>query len=364
MIRPHCLLKATINSLPSFNILTIRAFSVAVFLSILGCTLPPALTDAPPNPEIRYSPDRLSATLTTDGSFSGLDSIKVFLEPVSGIALLNKYASQMDDSARALLAPVVEASIPSYLRDYRFHSVKQTKTLQFYFTADTARLRIETNQAVSAYDPLKPIEPLFDQKGLIPQYLSAPKGIFVLPCVGYPLPREARFLPNSPRAYRSGIHRGIDFIAPWGTPVRAVADGVIIRSDLWFKEINSVFREKSLFQAKRLKRTPSDIFNSILLGRAVIIDHGFDLFPGFRAITIYAHLSHVDSKMEPGTRIKQGEVFGRTGNTGLQESTNGNRGGAHLHWELILQDAEGEYFFGQGLKYNELVKALNKLFRG
>ena len=36
---------------------------------------------------------------------------------------------------------------------------------------------------------------------------------------------------------------------------------------------------------------------------------------------------------------------------------------AHLHWELILQDKDGEYYFGQGLKYDELNRSLNRLFK-
>ena len=33
-------------------------------------------------------------------------------------------------------------------------------------------------------------------------------------------------IPNAPRNYRNGTHRGLDFFANWGTPVRSVADGV------------------------------------------------------------------------------------------------------------------------------------------
>ncbi len=52
-------------------------------------------------------------------------------------------------------------------------------------------------------------------------------------------------------------------------------------------------------------------FLELLLGQAVIVDHGFDLFTGFRAITIYAHLSSIDKKIVPGYKIKGGE--GRIG---------------------------------------------------
>ena len=88
--------------------------------------------------------------------------------------------------------------------------------------------------------------------------------------------------------------------------------------------------------------TPSDIFNNILLGKSVfLLDHGFELVPGFRVITIYAHLSHIEKSIRPGYKISAGELIGKSGNTGMRESTIGSKAGSHLHWELILQKGEG-----------------------
>ena len=46
----------------------------------------------------------------------------------------------------------------------------------------------------------------------------------LLPCKGVKLPTRASRLPNAPRDYRNGTHRGVDFFANWGTEIRAVAD--------------------------------------------------------------------------------------------------------------------------------------------
>ena len=89
-------------------------------------------------------------------------------------------------------------------------------------------------------------------------------------------------LPNAPRNYRNGTHRGLDFFANWGTPVRSVADGVVVRSDLHYEEVPADFRENLLKATTKVGHTPSDIFNSVLLGKSVFLDHGFDLIPGFR----------------------------------------------------------------------------------
>jgi murein DD-endopeptidase MepM/ murein hydrolase activator NlpD len=185
----------------------------------------------------------------------------------------------------------------------------------------------------------------------------------VLPCDKVPVPKRAMRLPNAPREYRNGTHRGIDFFAQWGTPVKAVAQGTVVRSDLEYKEVPADFRELMLQSSAKLGNTPSDIFNSVLLGKSVFLDHGFDLVPGFRVITIYAHLSHIEKRIKPGYVIKSGEVLGKSGNTGMRESTLGSKSGSHLHWEMILQKDKDEIYLGKNLKNPELYEMLVKIFK-
>ena len=49
----------------------------------------------------------------------------------------------------------------------------------------------------------------------------------ILPCKNVPVPKRTMRLPNAPRKYRNGIHRGIDFFANWGTPVNSVAEELL-----------------------------------------------------------------------------------------------------------------------------------------
>jgi murein DD-endopeptidase MepM/ murein hydrolase activator NlpD len=184
----------------------------------------------------------------------------------------------------------------------------------------------------------------------------------VLPCENIKVPKRAMRLPNAPRNYRNGVHKGIDFFANWGTPVRAVAKGTVIRSDLFYEEVPAEFRENMLESSARVGNTPSDIFNSILLGKAVFLDHGFSLVPGFRVISIYAHLSHIDKKIKPGYIMKSGELMGNSGNTGMRESTLGSRSGSHLHWEMILQKDKDEIYLGRNLENPELFNMLTRIF--
>ena len=183
-----------------------------------------------------------------------------------------------------------------------------------------------------------------------------------LPCYGVPVPKRTMRLPNAPRNYRNGTHKGLDFFANWGTPVRSVAEGVVVRSDLHYEEVPADFRENLLKATTKVGHTPSDIFNSVLLGKSVFLDHGFDLIPGFRTISIYAHLSHIEKEIVPGAIVKRGELLGKSGNTGMRESTIGSKAGSHLHWEMILQKGEQEIYLGKDMSNPELYDMLYRIF--
>lgn len=114
---------------------------------------------------------------------------------------------------------------------------------------------------------------------------------------------------SDPLTHGRGIHQGVDIAAAPGQPVRASADGVVVQAGI----IGG-------------------------LGQAVFVAHGFGV------TTRYGHMSRID--VQPGQRIKRGDVVGRVGNTG--RST-----GYHLHYEVrvdgdpvnplgyILDDGDG-----------------------
>jgi murein DD-endopeptidase MepM/ murein hydrolase activator NlpD len=77
-------------------------------------------------------------------------------------------------------------------------------------------------------------------------------------------------------------HRGTDFAAPKGTPIRAVGDGIVL-------------------EAKYGK------YN----GRYVKIRHNSTY------TTQYLHMSRIASGMKPGQKVKQGQTIGFVGSTGL-----------------------------------------------
>jgi len=90
---------------------------------------------------------------------------------------------------------------------------------------------------------------------------------------------------------RMRAHRGIDYAAPVGTPVRAAGDGRV-----------------------EFRGTQGGY------GNVVIVTHSGGIE------TVYGHLSHFAASLFVGKRVKQGELVGYVGMTGLAT-------GPHLHYE-------------------------------
>ena len=348
-----------------------RTISFLIILLFFGCAEPVRksvnleLISPKFEPAISFSQDSIYATITVDRELTNLDSLsKLAQAPLSIGKIVNMALPTMHDSTVGLFTEIISEvmSIDQRQRSFRKASEKDGQYV-FHFTLDTTGVLPMIRKTIEHYRLSRPLHYLFDRQGVLPGFMEmTPKVLLQFPCTGIPVPTQASRLPNAPRPHRSGIHRGVDFQSNWGTPVLAVADGIVIRSDQNYKEIKTEFLDTMLHLAGQLNRTPSDIFNELLLGQAVIIDHGFGLFTNFRAISVYAHLSHIDSNIQPGYSIKAGEVFGKSGNSGTRSGTLGNRGESHLHWELVLQDNQGEYFFGQDLDYDELITAYNRLF--
>lgn len=93
---------------------------------------------------------------------------------------------------------------------------------------------------------------------------------------------------------RIRAHKGVDYAAPTGTPVKATGDGKI-----------AFIGTKGGY------------------GKAVVVQHGSQYN------TLYAHLSRFARGIRLGTRVKQGQVIGYVGQTGLAT-------GPHLHYEFLV----------------------------
>ena len=89
------------------------------------------------------------------------------------------------------------------------------------------------------------------------------------------------------------MHRGTDFAAPEGTPIMASGDGIILKAGWCGGGGNCVkIKHNKTYQ------------------------------------TIYAHMKNFSNISIPGKRVKQGQIIGYVGSTGLST-------GPHLHYEVI-----------------------------
>jgi murein DD-endopeptidase MepM/ murein hydrolase activator NlpD len=105
---------------------------------------------------------------------------------------------------------------------------------------------------------------------------------------------SSSFNPNRKHPVLNKIvaHKGTDYAAPTGTPIKASGDGKIIKANY-----------------------------SSTYGNVVVIQHGANIR------TLYAHMSKFSKYTKVGNRIKQGQVIGYVGATGRVT-------GAHLHYEF------------------------------
>ena len=315
---------------------------------------------------LTFSEDKFFATVTIPHGSQSIDPIFRKLMADDNTDVLDQY---LDGTVKENIAPeikdVIIASLPDGALDYRiteFTTAPSSSILQLKLDRNLIEAIVLPIIEKYTYPGAVPILPLFSVS-TTPPLLNDLKSLkLLIPCENVSVPKQPLLLPNAPRAYRHGTHRGVDFYVNWGTPIRAVADGVIIRAEHGYKEMSADFRLDALGDAKILGRTPSDIFEHLLLGQAVYIDLGFDLVPGYRTVTIYAHMSHINSSITIGSTVRRGEIIGRSGNTGTKDSTLKKKTGAHLHWEMILQNKAGEYYLGQGETHEVLYPFMENLF--
>ena len=94
------------------------------------------------------------------------------------------------------------------------------------------------------------------------------------------------------------FHKGLDFAAPLNTPILASGSGIVELAN-WF-----------------------DIY-----GNCIILRHS----NGYK--TLYGHMNAYGKGIKKGVRVKQGQVIGYIGSTGMST-------GPHLHYEVILNDVK------------------------
>ncbi len=165
-------------------------------------------------------------------------------------------------------------------------------------------------------------------------------------------------MPNAPRAYRSGIHQGVDFQCfARGHPAVAALDGRAVLVVGNYEDPDSDKRDLLLDVAAQLDATPPYTLLT-LYGNYVVIDHGVVPDVG-HVITVYAHLESVDPDIRVGEAVQAGQRVGEIGNRGTHAAANGDfYTDPHLHWELHIDNQ----YLGAGLSAEETRYVYTTLF--
>ncbi len=181
---------------------------------------------------------------------------------------------------------------------------------------------------------------------------------FELGVLGAKLPDADRLLPGAARAYRFGVHQGFDMYGGhvgvptgYGAPVVAAKPGVVTRADLNYVEMKPDEYAEVIATSRAAGTTPPAELD-LLRGRQIWIDHGHGI------VTRYAHLSAIAPGVDPGASVEARSVIGFVGNSGMEAGANGTRGGAHLHFELRVDD----HYLGEGMTPDAIRAQASRVF--
>ncbi len=143
---------------------------------------------------------------------------------------------------------------------------------------------------------------------------------------------------RNPR-FNHGMHAGLDIPAPEGTPILAIADGVVV--------------------AKK-EETPDGIGGIGIIVQHAPADTGYTVW----TYTRYKHLKEMPA-LEIGARVKMGQKIADTGTSGTGGRHYGGGGHSHLHLDLFVSP-DDQYFSGEVVFFpiNGQVADPLAIFRG
>ena len=180
----------------------------------------------------------------------------------------------------------------------------------------------------------------------LPTQAPVESGGFSYPIGGACLPDSNLLMPGAPRAYRQGVHEGIDFydgescaFVGRDTEVLAAKAGTVIRADHKYEELTVEMAAEITAEIEETGSASAATLD-LLRGRQVWIDHGGGM------VTRYAHLGAVAGDIAVGSRIEQGRVIAFVGESGSIDAIDAPGSQIHLHFEI----RDGEGYLGEGLE--------------
>jgi murein DD-endopeptidase MepM/ murein hydrolase activator NlpD len=173
------------------------------------------------------------------------------------------------------------------------------------------------------------------------------------PVAGGQVPTSPDLLPGAGRQYRGGVHEGVDFRCRSGEPVHAAMDGWVLTIEDG-SNLPESQRDELLQTCRELGETPPEVLR-VLHGRRITLRH--ETSDGHLLTTSYSHLSTIQPGLEPGDRVREGEVIGTSGASGTSHAYRHDSWG-ELHFELRIDGQP----LGVGLRPTQAGDLYRKCF--
>lgn len=177
-------------------------------------------------------------------------------------------------------------------RDDRFKIMYEEKYLDGKKIGNGAILAVEFVNQNTTYEAVRYTDKEGHSSYYTPEGESMRKAFLRMPVDLARISSHFNLNRKHPILHTIRAHKGTDYAAPRGTPIKAAGDGKVIHAG-----------RKGGF------------------GNTVIIQHG----QGYE--TLYAHMHNFGRNIKTGARVRQGQIIGYVGTTGLSS-------GPHLHYEF------------------------------
>lgn len=247
-----------------------------------------------------------------------------------------------------------ETEIYSLLIDYSSSKIEKVKKT---IESKLSKQLVDKHSQAVTFNLLKKqriIKELEYKKNIITAILNSRSSKYSVPVQGYKIATELNVIPNAARHYRKGytdwIHHGWDIMAPKGTAVTAIDNGIIIRivRGFSFEDISNIKKGAWIDEVDKLRNL------DILRGNQVWLKTSKG------DVIFYSHLEDVSDDISEWQLVSVWDYMGTIWITGVPDKDYKNY---HLHFAIhknpYTKKGNSPYLFEDYMKWDWYLKGLS-----